>query len=35
MARNVFKFFTENNPARESKKNNNIPGVNWLTYMSI
>ena len=31
MAQNFFRFFTENNPARGPKKNNNnIPDVNWL-----
>ena len=32
MARIFFKFFTENNPVRETGKTNNIPDVNWLKY---
>ena len=31
MARNCFRFFTENNPIRGTGKTNNIPDVNWLT----
>ena len=31
MARNFFRFFTENSPVRGTEKTNNIPDVNWLT----
>ena len=32
MARNFFRIFTENNPARGPEKIYNIPDVNWLKY---
>ena len=35
MARNFFRIFTENNPARGGRKIYNIPDVNWLRMINI
>ena len=35
MAIIFFRYFTENNPARGPKINNNIPDVNWLKKLPI
>ena len=35
MARNLFRFFSENNPVRGTGKTNNIPDVNWLNKCTL